>query len=227
MVFEKFAEMNNKYDVNNFSKLIDTFNLEKEVQLHQDEIDDQVKYMRMNHYAEMGQTIFEPILPFMSEDNEYVKDCVGQAYYEVAKFKHQRFDIDNLNDRLLVPPPHRLAQHVYKDEVINYVLDKSFINLPLKIDHVEALQQLFMKSELRDSFLKFLETDYKAYELNHLEQQMVERRSLKVALPPTIYQNVTGTFHMFLIALTKELFGPLSKLGMNAEADPQLKMCTN
>lgn len=43
--------------------------------------------MRVNHSAEMGQTIFEPILPFMSEENEYVKDCVGAAYYEVAKFK--------------------------------------------------------------------------------------------------------------------------------------------
>ena len=30
VVFEKFAEMNNKYDVNNFSKLIDDFNLEVE-----------------------------------------------------------------------------------------------------------------------------------------------------------------------------------------------------
>ena len=30
VVFEKFAEMNNKYDVNNFSKLIDDFNLETE-----------------------------------------------------------------------------------------------------------------------------------------------------------------------------------------------------
>lgn len=68
-----------------------------------------------------------------------------------------------------MPPPHRLVQHVYKDEVINYILDKAFINLPLKVDHVEALQQLFVKSELRDSFLKFLESDYKAYELNCLE----------------------------------------------------------
>lgn len=39
---------------------------------------------------------------------------------------------------------------------------------------------------------------------------MVERRSLKVVLPPTIYQNVTGTFHMFLIALTKDLIMPLA-----------------
>ena len=32
VVFEKFAEMNNKYDVNNFSKLIDTFSKQNEIQ---------------------------------------------------------------------------------------------------------------------------------------------------------------------------------------------------
>jgi hypothetical protein len=35
--------MNNKYDVNNFSKLIDNFDLEKEVKINQDEIDEFIK----------------------------------------------------------------------------------------------------------------------------------------------------------------------------------------
>lgn len=33
VVFEKFAEMNNKYDVANFSKIIDTFDLDREVSI--------------------------------------------------------------------------------------------------------------------------------------------------------------------------------------------------
>ncbi len=32
MVFEKFAEMNNKYDVKNFSDIIDQFKVEDEVE---------------------------------------------------------------------------------------------------------------------------------------------------------------------------------------------------
>ena len=35
--------MNNKYDVNNFSKLIDNFDLEKEVKINQDEIDEFIR----------------------------------------------------------------------------------------------------------------------------------------------------------------------------------------
>ena len=38
VVFEKFAEMNNKYDVKNFSKLIDEFKLENEVETIQKSI---------------------------------------------------------------------------------------------------------------------------------------------------------------------------------------------
>jgi hypothetical protein len=32
VVYEKFSEMNNKYDVNNFSKILDEFNNESELQ---------------------------------------------------------------------------------------------------------------------------------------------------------------------------------------------------
>ncbi len=35
--------MNNKYDVNNFSKLIDNFDLDKEVKTNQDEIDEFIR----------------------------------------------------------------------------------------------------------------------------------------------------------------------------------------
>ena len=40
VVFEKFAEMNNKYDVKNFSDLIDKYKTEEEVKV----IDDHIKY---------------------------------------------------------------------------------------------------------------------------------------------------------------------------------------
>jgi hypothetical protein len=38
VVFEKFAEMNNKYDVKNFSDLIETFKVEDEMKVINQEI---------------------------------------------------------------------------------------------------------------------------------------------------------------------------------------------
>ena len=38
VVFEKFAEMNNKYDVKNFSDIIDTFKVEDEMKVINQEI---------------------------------------------------------------------------------------------------------------------------------------------------------------------------------------------
>ena len=47
VVFEKNAEMNNKYDVGNFAKLLETFDAEKEDQLVQ-------KYLNEEHIPQIG-----------------------------------------------------------------------------------------------------------------------------------------------------------------------------
>lgn len=219
--------MNNKYDVNNFSKLIDTFDLEKEVQMNQDEINEHVKYMRLNHGGERNQNLFDPVLPYLRtkddspaepDDDEkttemgsqknarsraasYDPNCVRQCRYEVAKFQGKRFNLEKLSERLLVSPPNRIIQHAYKDEVINYILDKAFVERPLTSEHVEALEQCFVASENREILLKLIESDYRAYELSYLRPQMIEKRRLKVTLPETIYSNVLSIFHLFLNSL--------------------------
>ena len=65
--------MNNKYDVNNFSKLLEEFNLKKEVQAIQDQIEAQIKHLRVTPKEERtNQTIFDPIQPnFSSNPDEY------------------------------------------------------------------------------------------------------------------------------------------------------------
>jgi uncharacterized phage protein (TIGR02220 family) len=49
VVFEKFAEMNNKYDVNNFSKLIDEFKKDSEVQAIQEYLKTEFLFHRENN----------------------------------------------------------------------------------------------------------------------------------------------------------------------------------
>jgi len=46
--------MNNKYDVNNFSKLIDTFTKESEVKLIQDDVEMQIKQCRANSQFQLN-----------------------------------------------------------------------------------------------------------------------------------------------------------------------------
>ena len=47
--------------------------------------------------------------------------------------------MSNINAKLLAEPPVALNQHVYKDEVINFVLDKALVELPLKPEYVQAI----------------------------------------------------------------------------------------
>lgn len=74
-------------------------------------------------------------------------------------------------------------QYTYKEEVINYILDKAFVELPLKVEHLEAIEQCFSQREHRETFLTFIERDYKSYELNYLQPQQIEQRNLRVVLP--------------------------------------------
>ena len=58
VVFEKFAEMNNKYDVKNFSELLETFNLKEEMKLINDNVSQEIEANRV----ELNQTIFDPLI---------------------------------------------------------------------------------------------------------------------------------------------------------------------
>jgi hypothetical protein len=129
--------MNNKYDVTNFSKLIDNFDKDKEMALVQSEVEQDIAYARAHSQHEMVQQIFDPIIPKM-KDFEAAKK---QSKYELAKFKGKRYDMSNLHARLLECPPHSISQYRYKEEVLNYVLDKAFIEMPIKEEFLMATQQ--------------------------------------------------------------------------------------
>lgn len=135
--------MNNKYDVNNFSKLIDDFNLENEVDTNQKRITDYIQRIRRNNNYQ--NQIFDPI---MDDQN---------SRYQAVKFQYKRINLETLSEKLLSLPPLRIMQHAYKDEIINHVLDKAFVDAPLHQDYIEAIDQCFMKYDNRDIFLKFLE----------------------------------------------------------------------
>ena len=64
-------------------------------------------------------------------------------------------------------PPAKLSQYQYKDEVINFILDKSFIELPIKQEILKASQQCLVKADNRELLLKSLEHDYKSYGLDY------------------------------------------------------------
>lgn len=88
----------------------------------------------------MNQTIFDPLIS---------KRDKNLSKYEFAKFNGKRYDLTQLSKKLLVEPPMHIAQHIFKDEVINFVLDKAFLELPLKSECLQAMSQCFLKAENR------------------------------------------------------------------------------
>lgn len=163
------------------------------------------------------------MIPGGNKPEEYYAKAVHEARYEFAKFKGRRHDLLNLPDQLLASPPNRIIQYAYKDEVINYILDKAFIELPLKIEHLEAIEQCFAQRDHRETFLAFIERDYRSYELKYLQPQLIEQRNLRVVLPVKIYNNILDLFHCFLASLKKDIMAPLAALSSTNQSFPDLK----
>lgn len=114
------------------------------------------------------------MIPGGGRPRDYSAKAVLEARYEFARYKGRRHDLQNLPDQLLASPPNRIVQYAYKGEVINYILDKAFIELPLKIEHLEAIEQCFAQRGHRETFLAFIERDYRSYELKYLQPQLIE-----------------------------------------------------
>jgi len=58
---------------------------------------------------------------------------------------------------MLSEPPESVADHVDKKELINFILDKAFLQQALNQEYVQAAQKLFKSEENRELLLTFLE----------------------------------------------------------------------
>ena len=72
------------------------------------------------------------------------------------------------------------------------------------------MQQCLANSENRQYLLKLLENDYKTYGLTYMRPQEIEKRNLKVILPPRIYNNILLIFQLCLESVKKDLISPLA-----------------
>ena len=109
-------------------------------------------------------TIFDP---FFEE---------GTGTYDFAAYVPRRYNLENIDENLLLEPPLALKDHKNQNEVINYVLDKSFVEQRLSDDHIETIVQSFAKAENRDIFLGCLESDYKSYQLDFRQPSEIKNR---------------------------------------------------
>jgi hypothetical protein len=73
-------------------------------------------------------TIFDPLIDG------------SDAKYDFAGYIHRRYDLKNLNNELILDPPVRLRDHKNPKEIINYILDKAFVEQRLSDDYIETIR---------------------------------------------------------------------------------------
>ena len=186
VVFEKFAEMNNKYDVKNFSDLIDQFKVDDEMQV----IDQTIREAIESSRYEQRCTIFDPFIP-----TDRLK-----AEYKFAEYKGRRYALKTLDadHKLLKAPPQILSEHEDSHEILNFVLDRAFVEQRLNDEYITTFAKLLQQKDCRESLLGMLEKDYKNYEIDFMRPYEIEKRNIRVILPYVIYGNILEIFTMFL-----------------------------
>ena len=189
IVFEKQAEMNNKYDVKNFSALLDSFNLEKEVAIIEEEIKKQIE---AGTQRDQRQTIFDPV----------VEEGGQKAAYSFTPYAFKKFNIGKMasDNPLLGAPPVNLLCHEDKAEVLNCIFHKAFAHQSLYFDHKAAAQHLFKEICHRHSFMQKIEEEYKGYDLDWRQPHLATQKGFKVILPTVVFSNLTALFQILLQA---------------------------
>lgn len=74
--------------------------------------------------------------------------------------------------------------------MMNFVLDKVFVDYPLIEEYSTILGDLLNNSKDRECFLKLIEKDYEDFKLDYRFAEEIVRKNLKVNLPVQIYYNV-------------------------------------
>ena len=94
--------MNNKYDVKNFSDLIDNFNIKTEMESIKNHILQKVQEGKVD----TRQTIFDPVID---------RADLTKTEYKYTEYIPKRYDIKTLLDKddkhLIVPPPINMKDY--------------------------------------------------------------------------------------------------------------------
>ena len=113
---------------------------------------------------------------------------------------------------MLSEPPKDLLSYNNQNEVVNYILDKAFVEYQLTDEHVYTIQNLFQNSLRREHLLTLLENDYQSYQLDYLQPHYINLAKIKVKLPSMIYGNLQEIFLIFLQCLSAQHFDQCKKL---------------
>ena len=95
--------MNNKYDVNNFSKLLEEYNNEDEIQVIKENL----------------------------KKNQGGSDQPGIPKYEFVVYESKFFNLSSIKSEDLAPPREKLSHYTNNNDVLKFLIGRILTEVPL------------------------------------------------------------------------------------------------
>mmetsp|Transcript_3153 Transcript_3153/g.3054 ORF Transcript_3153/g.3054 Transcript_3153/m.3054 type:complete len:357 (+) Transcript_3153:344-1414(+) len=180
VVYEKFAEMNNKYDVKNFSKLIEEYDNSYEVAAIITHLN-----LKMGLPEPLGPELKESASVALQETTSSVNNSMLEESnpdhrlsqvlskgtsevltlkrdesvpsFKFVQYESARLNLGKLNSALITPPQERLSYYNEDEAILKYIFNKIFSESSLHEEYYLALNNILSSKEKRKLLMELLE----------------------------------------------------------------------
>ncbi|CDW78919.1 UNKNOWN [Stylonychia lemnae] len=187
VVYEMSAEMNNKYDVNNFSKLLEEYKNEEELMCI-------YKYLFPNYDpSQILQTQSHEDDANNQNDNRESpskKKYKLNLKFQFAPYESKKINVFQIQGHQLTPPREKITQYSNNQDLMKFIVSRIFTEVLLHEEYYLTLNKQFKTQEGRTHFLNILERRF------NLDS--------KVLLGKNSFQNLKEALDVFLFESNKE-----------------------
>ncbi len=127
--------MNNKYDVGNFSKILEEYQNEGEL-------------------AAIDKHLFPERQ--ISEDNTLPTSKLLQHKFEYVPYESKKYNISQIQNDQLTPPRERLSHYQTTGDLLKFINNRIFTETPLHEEYYLSLTKIFQSKEGRSQFLDLI-----------------------------------------------------------------------
>lgn len=131
--------MNNKYDVNNFSKIIEEYKTEDEIEAIEKHLFGGSEVLATNGSNSTNTTMTEDAIN--DKPNDYSNIKIPK--FDFVIYESKKYDLAKISQEQLSPPKDRLSHYTNTGDILKFILNKIFTEITVHEEYIISLTKIF------------------------------------------------------------------------------------